>query len=64
MKPKKPVPVKLFGEEVQVTEVKTGGRMTILNSEGIKDTGYLLEELSVDDRKKLLNRLGLYHYDF
>lgn len=65
MKLKKPVPVKLFGEEeVKVTELKTEGRMVIINGKGIKDTGYLFHELPLEDRKKVLNRAGLYFYEF
>lgn len=57
--------MKLFGEEeVKVTELKTEGRMVIINGKGIKDTGYLFHELPLEDRKKVLNRAGLYFYEF
>lgn len=64
MKIKKPIEVSLKGEAVKVVSLRGEGRITIERKNGIKDTGYLFEELPIEDQKKVLNRVGYYHYNY
>lgn len=64
MKLKKPVEVKLYGETVEVITLRSEGKITIKRKDGIKDIGYIFEEISIDDQKKVLNRAGYYYYDY
>jgi len=64
MKLKKPVEVDLYEEKVNVIALRSEGKITIKREDGVKDIGYLFEELSIEDQKKVLNRAGYYFYNY
>jgi len=64
MKIKKPILVSLLGETVEVLSLRSEGRITIRKNDGIKDTGYMFEELNIEDQKKILNQVGYYFYNY